>query len=113
MARRETRDFDVISKGGRILSDRSRIPRRFGLLLLCRRTKAVYMAGEKLLLIVVTRRPGQHIADVKSLALDLPEHDFWNHAFIRTLIVRASGSVNVTISGVIAMPMGLNPTLER
>ena len=71
------------------------------------------MAAEKLLLIIVTWRPGQHIANVKSFALDLPEHDFWNHAFIRTLIVRSSSSVNVTISGVIAMSVGLNPTIER
>ena len=94
MARREARDLEVVPH--------QPVGRR----------QRVIASAEVLLLVIVGRSPCQYRGDVERLSRDLRPHVFRPHAFGRVLVVRASGGVDVVISGEVAVAGGIDPAGE-
>src|SRR5436305_11593447 len=70
----------------------------------------IVLPGEKFLLVVVARSPGQHAAHVQSFALYLPGHIFRPHALCRVLVVRAARRAHVVITGIPPTVGGVDPS---
>src|SRR5215469_11965737 len=94
MARRESRDFQVVVHE----------PIWFG--------EWMILTAEKLLLVVVARSPCQHRADIQFFALDLAHHVIWAHTFRGILIVRATGSMYMMVSGIPVIFRRIDPPLH-
>src|ERR1700758_1587523 len=99
-----------------ILSRGTRLQRGFASNLQLRILKArrwtYRMACEKLLLIVPTRSPGQHLCDRESFAACLADHGLRCNTFRRQRVVCASGGMNVGIAGIPAPLRRIDPALE-
>ncbi len=94
VGRREARDLDVVPHdvviGG----------------------KLVHLTVEELLLVVPTRSPRQHAADVEVLAEDVPHHVGRRDALSGALVVRASCRVDVVVAGSPTLSGKMNPPRE-
>src|SRR5688572_11663309 len=89
--RAETRNLHVIAQDVRILG------------------YVVLLAGEKLLLVIEARAPGEIRADLEILALTVSDHVGGEHALRRIRIVRAPGGMDVMIAGPPAELGGIDP----
>src|SRR6476619_1146774 len=92
--RSKTADLDVV------FHDRPRLTARVG------------DRGKKLLLMVESRSPRQHAADVQPFALDLAEHDRGVHTFRRERVVRTAGGVDMVIAAEESVCGRIDPPFE-
>src|SRR5258708_19589787 len=94
MARREAGDFEVVVHEPVWLRE------------------GMILAAEKLLLVVVARSPRQHRPDIQFLALDLAHHVIWSHTFRGILVVRATRSMHMMVSGIPVIFRRIDPPLH-
>src|SRR5215470_13558325 len=68
--------------------------------------------GEKLLLVIIIRPPGQHGTDIDALAANLTHHVVRQYALSRILIMPATGGMNVVVSRIPAGHRRVDPSFE-
>src|ERR1700757_2760856 len=68
--------------------------------------------GEKLLLVVIIRTPGQYRTDVDALAANLTHHIVRQDSLSRILVVTATGGMDVVVSRIPAGHRRIDPSFE-